>query len=71
MLGHKPRETRPTLEVHNVVLPFLFRQAPRRDLTGQGHRDVERAEKEPHLLASWVLSVSVCVCVCVCVCVRV
>ena len=62
MLSHKPCETRPALEVNNVVLSLLFRQTPRRDLTGQGHRDVERAEKEPDLLASWVLCVYVCVC---------
>ncbi len=55
MLGHKPGKAWPTLEVHNVVLPFLLRQAFGCGFTGKSHGDAEASKQEANLLATRVL----------------
>ena len=55
MLSDKPGESRPPLEVNNVIFALLLREASRCDITGERHGDSETAQEEPHLLATRVL----------------
>ena len=55
MLSDEPGESRPTLEVDNVIFALLLRKASCCDLTGERHCDSETAQEEPHLLATRVL----------------
>lgn len=55
VLSDEPGESRPTLEVDNVIFALLLRKASRCDLTGERHCDSETAQEEPHLLATRVL----------------
>ena len=55
VLSDEPGESRPTLEVDNVIFALLLRKASCCDLTGERHCDPKTAQEEPHLLATRVL----------------
>ena len=55
VLSDEPGESRPTLEVDNVIFALLLRKASCCDLTGERHGDPKTAQEEPHLLATRVL----------------